>query len=300
MPIMKDSTQKNARQHPHLAGVLYLLERSTMLQSLLSFVLLVFSCSLTVAQTAPAISKSPISVYDGFEEPTLGSIWMTSLLAPGSYAIQSDIVRAGHSALRITVRPHDNSMPGTERDELAEAFPQTTRLSVPYEFSWSMYVSAEFPIVPVRLVVAQWWEWCHSSDLPCINNSPVLAVRYINGVLLITQDLNHHYNVLYQEKRELRGHWLDLRFQVRFTPQSNGFVRAWLDGKQVVDFAGATSNPENTESGYTHPIFLPFRMGLYRNAMSQPMTLYFDEYRKRQLSEDELTRPAKTASATSR
>jgi hypothetical protein len=30
------------------------------------------------------------------------------------------------------------------------------------------------------------------------------------------------------------------------------------------------------------------------------MTVYFDEYRKRQLSEDELTRPAKTASATSR
>jgi hypothetical protein len=299
---MNDSVQDPARHHLHRAGALYSLERSTIL---ISSVLLILSCSLVVAQTAPAIPKAPISVYDGFEEPTLGSIWMTALLAPGSYAIQSDIVRAGHGALRITVRPSDIFMAGspgtagTERAELLEAPPQLTRLNIPYEFSWSMYVPAEFPIVPVRLVVAQWWEWCHSSDLSCINDSPVLAVRYINGVLLITQDLNHHYNVLYKEKRDLRSHWLDLRFQVLFTPQSDGFVRAWLDGKQAVDFTGATSNPENSDSGYSHPILLPFRMGLYRNAMPEPMTIYFDEYRKRQLSEDELPRPAKTASATS-
>jgi hypothetical protein len=269
-------------------------------------VLLVGSCAAAAGQAAPAANaptnpsgnspatvpaKPPASVYDGFESPTLGPMWMTQLLAPGSYAIESDIARAGHSALRITVRPHDNAMAGaagssgTERDELLEAWPWTTRKNLPYEVSWSMYVSEDFPIVPVRLVVAQWWEWCRSADLPCINDSPVLAVRYIGGELLITQDLNHKYNVLYREKRDLRGRWLDLRFQVKFTPEPTGFVRAWLDGKQVVDFAGATSNPENATTGYGPPELLPFRIGLYRNPMPEPMTIYFDEYRKTVMEE---------------
>jgi hypothetical protein len=172
---------------------------------------------------------------------------------------------------------------GTERDELAESLLNFTRSNVPYEFSWSMYVPEDFPIVPVRLVVAQWWEYCRPGNLPCSNDSPVLAVRYIGGELLITQDLDHHFTVLYREKRDLRGRWLDLRFQVRFTPEATGFVRAWLDGKQVVDFAGATSNKENATSGYAPPVYLPFRMGLYRNVMPQPMTIYLDEYRKRVL-----------------
>ena len=269
-------------------------------------VLLIGSCAAVAGQAAPAANaptnsssnapatvpaKPPASVYDGFESPTLGPMWMTQLLAPGSYAIESDIARAGHSALRLTVRPHDNPMAGaagtsgTERDELLEAWPWTTRKNLPYEVSWSMYVSEDFPIVPVRLVVAQWWEWCRSADLPCINDSPVLAVRYIGGELLITQDLNHKYNVLYREKRDLRGRWLDLRFQVRFTPEATGFVRAWLDGKQVVDFAGATSNPENATTGYGPPELLPFRIGLYRNPMPEPMTIYFDEYRKTLMEE---------------
>lgn len=278
-----------------------------MLKSFFAFVvLLTLTCPLAIAQATPTATRAPTSAYDGFEAPTLSNIWMTTVLAPGSFAIQSDIFRAGHSALRITLHPHDIFHAGSqgdadnERDELAEAYPLTTRENVPYEFSWSMYLPADFPIVPVRLVVAQWWEWCRTGDLPCINDSPVLAVRYINGELLITQDLNRHYNVLYREKRDLRSHWLDLRFQVRFTPQSTGFVRAWLDGKQVVDFFGATSNSENDATGYKPPEFLPFKMGLYRNVMSQPMTIYLDEYQKHQLKEDELPKSTKAPSTSLR
>jgi len=272
------------------------------LSACVSAVLLVaaFSATPAAGQAAPAPNwwakwspkAPPLGAQDGFESPTLGSLWMTGLLAPGSWAVQSDIVRAGHSALRITVRPHDFYMPGnpgtsdTERDELMEAFPYWTRENVPYEFSWSMYVAKDFPVVPVRLVVAQWWEWCHASNLPCSGYSPVLAVRYIGGELLITQDLNQRYNVLYREKRDLRGRWLDLRFQVRFTPEATGFVRAWLDGKQVVDFNGATLNQENAQSGYGPPVLIPFRMGLYRNPMPEPMTIYLDEYRKSVMGQD--------------
>jgi hypothetical protein len=206
--------------------------------------------------------------------------------------MQSEVVRAGHGAVRITLHPRDVFEPGadgdtvSERDELLEASRLTSRENIAYEYSWSMYLPVDFLIAPVRLVVAQWKQDCSGTAL-CSNDSPVLAVRYVDGVLRITQSFGRsEKTVLYEEKRDLRGHWLDLRFQVRFTPQANGFVRVGLDGKQVVNFTGATANPENTATGYPTPGFYYFKMGLYRDVMPQPMTIYLDEYRKKQLPSD--------------
>ncbi|MFZ1014037.1 MAG: polysaccharide lyase [Terracidiphilus sp.] len=255
---------------------------------------LILAVSSLAAHSQP--SSAPLNIYDGFETSALSDFWETLPLAPGSAAIQSSIVRAGHSGLRITLKPHDlfeagsNGNQDSERDEILENRRLVSRENIPYEFSWSMYLPRDFPIVPVRLVVAQWKQYCGlDSAAPCSDDSPVLAVRYIGGVLYITQDIGHKYIVLYEEKRDLRGSWLDLRFRVRFTCQSIGLVQAWLDGKQVIDFRGVTANSESALTGYRSPGRFYFKMGLYRNAMSQPMTIYLDEYRKRALRADELS-----------
>ena len=49
-----------------------------------------------------------------------------------------------------------------------------------------MYFPPDFPIVPVRLVIAQWKQDCHGAA-PCDDDSPVLALRYIDGALRITR-----------------------------------------------------------------------------------------------------------------
>lgn len=238
-----------------------------------------------LAQSAP----TPVNVYDGFESPTLSNLWDTSPLEPGAVKIQSAIVRSGHSAAEITLIPGAkfevgrNGNADSERAELLEARRLVSKQDTPYEFSWSMFLPQEFPIVPVRLVVAQWKQYCPSASAPCSDDSPVLAVRYINGTIFITQDLDHKYIVLYQAKRDLRGHWLDLRFRVKFTPMSTGFVQAWLDGTKVVDYSGVTADPETAATGYPASGHFYFKMGLYRNVMQQPMTIYLDEYRKTEI-----------------
>lgn len=255
---------------------------------------------LLLLATVPALAQAlptpgaHVDVYDGFETPALSNLWETSRFTPGAIEMQSAIVRAGHGAVRITVHSRDTFEAGqngdadSERDELLEARALTAREATPYEFSWSMYFPPDFPIVPVRLVVAQWKQYCRSDTNPvCSDDSPVLAVRYIGGVLRITQDLAHKLTVLYEVKTDLRSRWLDLRFRVRFTPSTDGRIQAFLDGKQVVDFHGVTANAEDTATGYTSPGYYFFKMGLYRNVMSQPMTIYLDEYRKRQLAADE-------------
>jgi hypothetical protein len=257
---------------------------TTSLRSSTTSVFLTLASGLLLALTA-CRKPAPIDVYDGFESPTLSSLWETSRFTSGSVQMQSTIVRAGHGAASITVHPRDTFEAGqhgnadSERDELLEARKLTSREDIPYQFSWSMYLPSDFPTVPVRLVVAQWKQYCGSDSAPCSDDSPVLAVRYIAGVLLITQDIEHHHIVLYQQKRDLRGRWLDLRFP----PRSTGRISAWLDNQQVVDYTGVTANPETTATGYASPSYFYFKMGLYRNVMPQPMTAYLDEYRKRQL-----------------
>ena len=51
----------------------------------------------------------------------------------------------------------------------------------------------------------------------------------------------------------------------------------------MVDYKGVTAYPENVSTGYASPSLFYFKMGLYRDVMAEPMTIYIDEYSKRQL-----------------
>ncbi len=236
-------------------------------------------------------TTASLDVYDGFETPDLSKLWSTDRFAPGAVQMQTNIVRAGHSAVEITVRSHDKFQAGingnndNERAELLEAPKLTSKENESYEFSFSMFFPKDFPIVPVRLVIAQWKQYCPEGG-NCSDDSPVLAIRYIGGVLKITQDLQKHKTVLYQEPGEFRNRWLDFKFQTRFSTNNTGRIKAWLGEKQLVDFTGITANPENATTSYPSPSRFYFKMGLYRNVMPEPMTSYIDEYRKRQLPQN--------------
>lgn len=262
----------------------------------------IFAVAITVALTGVGAQQlataAPIDVYDGFETPALSNLWETIRFAPGAVEMQSDVVRAGHGAVKITVHPRDEFEAGqngdadSERDELLEARRFVSRENTGYEFSFSMFFPKDFPIVPTRLVIAQWKQYCpgllETAVATCSDTSPVLALRYISGELRITQDIDKRFVVLYREKGEFRGRWLDFRVQARFTPNANGRVKVWLDGNQLVDYTGVTADQENAATGYASPSVFYFKMGLYRNMMAEPMTVYIDEYRKRQLREGEL------------
>jgi len=252
--------------------------------------LLVLGTTLSPAQDPkPA---TPDDVYDGFEAPELGPVWDTSKFVPGAVTIQSDVVRAGQRAVRIALRPGDyyehgtNGDLDTERAELMESRKLISREGVPYEYAFSIFVPLDFPIVPTRLVIAQWKQYCPESA-PCSDDSPVLAIRYIGGQLRITQALGPDRRPqLYRAAQDLRGKWTDFKFHIRFAPDETGRVEAWLDDTRIVDHRGVTAYAEGPSSGYPVPSVFYFKMGMYRDAMPQPMTMYFDEYRKRVLADE--------------
>ncbi|MGA2531439.1 MAG: heparin lyase I family protein [Candidatus Aminicenantales bacterium] len=237
----------------------------------------------TLAATVPAIN-----VYDGFETARLSEAWDTSRFVPSAVTMQSDIVRAGRGAVKIVVRANDKYEAGikgnlpTERAELMEARELVSKEGDNYEYSFSMFIPPDFPLVPTRLVIAQWKQYCPGGG--CLYDSPIVAVRYASGVLRITHKTGPDQTTLYETKEELRGRWLDFIFQLRFSSGANGRIKAWLNNKQVVDYTGVNAYPENEQTGFAGPGWFYFKMGLYRDLMAEPMTIYIDEYRKKELS----------------
>jgi hypothetical protein len=259
-----------------------------------SVYLLVFGLLLLLATSvsqAETKSSPGIDVYDGFEATGLSKVWDTDRFVAGAVTIQTNIARAGHGAARITVHANEkfeagiNGNSDSERAELLEAKKLTSRENVTYEHSFSMFIPADFPIVPKRLVIAQWKQYCPEGG-NCFDDSPVLAVRYISGVLKVTQNISKKETILFEKKDEYRNRWLDFKFEVRFSTNDTGRVKAWLGDQQIVDFTGTTAYPETAETSYAHPSRFYFKMGLYRNVMAEPMTIYIDEYRKKQLPDE--------------
>jgi hypothetical protein len=229
-----------------------------------------------------------INVYDGFETASLSEVWDTSRFVPGAVTMQSDVVRAGHGAVKIVVRANEKYEAGikgnlpTERAELMEARQLVSREDGNYEYSFSMFIPPDFPIVPTRLVIAQWKQYCPSGNCPY--DSPVVAIRYASGVLKITHKTGPGQTTLYETKEEVRNRWLDFKFQIRFSTGANGRLKAWLGAKQIVDYTGVNAYPEGDQAGFSKPGWFYFKMGLYRDLMAEPMTIYIDEYRKKELS----------------
>ena len=259
---------------------------------------LVVGFSLSAAAVAQAqeirASAPVINVYDGFETPELSKQWSTDRFEPGAVTMQTNIVRAGHGAAKITVRARDkfeagiNGNKDSERAELREGTRNlVSRENSAYEYSFSEFIPTNFPIVPVRLVLAQWKQYCPEGG-NCSDDSPVVAIRYVSGVLKITHQTCPHQTTLYKSKEELRGRWLGFKFQIRFATNETGRIKAWLNDKQVVDYKGFNAYPESAATGYPSPSYFYFKMGLYRDLMAEPMTIYIDEYRKRELPENGL------------
>ena len=227
-----------------------------------------------------------INVYDSFETPGLSPLWAQDRMEPGAVVMQSAIVRSGHSAAKVTLHTGDVFEAGqgksrdTERDELREANKLVSAENKDYELKFSFFLPDSFPIVPVRLVIAQWKQRCPSGGI-CGDDSPILALRYSDGKLFVTTQIDTLQTIIYETTEEARNHWLDFTFRVRFSRSANGLVDAWLNKKQIAHYTGITCN--NDKRGYSAPSLFYFKMGLYRDVMPQPMSIYIDDYSKKEL-----------------
>jgi hypothetical protein len=226
-----------------------------------------------------------INVSDNFEALKLSNIWSTDRMVSKSFQIQSAIVRKGKHAAMITLKSGDVSEAATtkslatERDELCEKESLYSVEGPVYEYKFSMFIPDIFPIVKTRLVIAQWKQVCPGGI--CDDDSPVIAIRYVAGKLFITHHTDTGKIILYQMNDEVRNRWMDFRFRIRFSKQNNGELMAYLNDKEIINYKGVLSY--SATRGYNTKNWYYFKMGLYRDVMSEPMTIFIDEYSKREV-----------------
>jgi hypothetical protein len=228
-----------------------------------------------------------LNVYDGFETLRLNRIWTYERLERSSFEIQSDIVRSGKNAAKITLKYGDKvelnegKDKDTERDELMESRRLYAIEDIKYDYQFSMFLPDSFPILPVRLVIAQWRQDCPYCS--CKHFSPILALRYVSGRLFITLQTDSVRHELYTTNEEIRGHWLDFRFSIKFSKNKDGEIKAYMGNKEIVKYRGVTGFSEDCRILSTKNKYY-FKMGLYRDRIKQPMEIYIDEYKKTRLN----------------
>jgi hypothetical protein len=232
--------------------------------------------------------KTQTNVYDGFEGKKLSRIWSTDRMVEGAFEIQSDIVRKGRTAAKIKLKTGDvfeagnGESHGSERDELCEAKSLWAVENKEYEYQFSLFLPDSFLIVPTRLVIAQWKQKCPHDSI-CSGDSPVMAIRYVSGRLYLTLQTDTDEQAIFQTTEEIRNRWLDFKFRVRFSRDDKGEINAWLNEKQIINYKGITCY--SSKRGYTDASLFYFKMGLYRNVMPEPMTIYIDEYSKKEIED---------------
>jgi len=229
-------------------------------------------------------TKKGKKIYDGFEEKELSNIWSRRRFEKRAIEIQSKKFRKGKSAVKIILRTGDKKekcvgCKTSERDELLEKDYLWITQNQPYSYSFSLFLPKNFPIVPTRLVLAQWKQREGKNKVKV--NNPLIALRFEKKKLRVTLQTTKEKEILFATKEEIRGRWTDFKFHINFTGSKNGFLKVWINKKRVVEYYGKTAYPKS----YNHlwpPKFL-FKMGLYRDRMKKPMTAYFDEYKKEKL-----------------
>lgn len=212
---------------------------------------------------------------DGFEGQALASFWLPGDHGSGRYAagaivFSDEQARSGNQSAKITVREGDVAQRGDSGQANERAELDSGERAILNQDAWcgfSFLIPRGFPIVTTRLVISQWKQ-------SGLEGSPIVAQRFSGGRHYLTiRDLETRGS--WREAFELPsiapGRWNDMVFHTRFAHDSSGVVEVWMNGQQVARYAGPTASTRGRATFY-------HKVGLYRDRMAAPMTLYLDNY----------------------
>ena len=229
-----------------------------------------------VAPVESAEEKAELPVLrDGFEGDALAPFWLagdhgSGRYAPGAVVVTDERARSGRRSARITVCEGDVAQLGDSGQENERAELDSGKRALLGREAWCGYsflVPDGFPIVDTRLVLSQWKQ----SELP---GSPLVAQRFRGGRHYVTvrdwDELDGEFRH-YELPPIAPGRWNDMVCRVRFSRGTDGLVEIWMNGERVVRFTGTTAGSEGRD-------FFYHKLGLYRDRMAEPMTVYIDNY----------------------
>lgn len=217
----------------------------------------------------PGLASASIAFKGDFETGDLSQWDRQQSVAPDRLQVQSELVREGNHALKVTVRRGDDPINASgNRNELVR-FDGASEGSEFY-YGWSTLFPEDYPMVPNWQVFMQWH---HSGN----NGAP--PVRFALGcsaadcgapmpdtLFFIVNGKN-----VWMKTPVTRGEWHDFVLHVKWSAnRSVGFVELWYDGKLVVPKTYTRTMFSSNDTNY-------LKVGLYRDAAVQPTQVMYHD-----------------------
>lgn len=201
--------------------------------------------------------------------------------AHSAYVV-SDPVREGRFAVRFELRPGDPPANRSFRAELT--FPPDS-METERWYRWSVFLPRGFTADPIPDIIAQ-WHGVPDEDRGEPLRHPPLRVRRHDDRWELTlcsdprpafESGDHRLDTTLVLGRVEEQRWTDWLFHVRWSHGPGGYVRGWIDGAEVVRYAGPV--------GYDDRRGPFFKWGIYKPGWKSGRgprlrrVLYFDEVR---------------------
>ncbi|RAK58144.1 heparin lyase I family protein [Phenylobacterium deserti] len=78
-------------------------------------------------------------------------------------------------------------------------------------------------------------------------------------------------NVLYTDSSDIiRGHWYQMKVEIRFDPDGAGLIKVWRDGDLLVNYKGGV--------GYNDAVGPYWKMGIYREASAETLAVNYRNF----------------------
>ena len=177
--------------------------------------------------------------------------------------------RNGDYACRFEVRYLDRGYDedGNPKKVRAELGEPSVEMGSTWWYGWSSRIDPDYRAEARTFYMVQ--QWHLQAKLPPFGQ------YYENGIWKIYRNVGsdgRHGVILWQEPVP-KGQWVDWVYQVKWTYENDGFLKAYKDGELVVDYRGPTT-VEVRKGPW-------FKFGMYRGAPDlHTQIAWHDEYRR--------------------
>lgn len=253
------------------------------------FVLFVYLCTVSVFSTSMNFTQYMEDSFENgsFNVSVFGNPpqYCTGCIHSINFLNDSTFAREGNIFVRYNITSTDALVSGGYR---AELWSGNSVYGQDFWYGFSYYLPSDWVADPNTswLNLAQWHTTPDDGEIGSsppialrISNNSWLLRRYESKVSCYTPIMNSsevEYDDIYNGTNIFSdgsvGNWTDWVFNIKFSCGSDGYIKAWKNGVQVLDYTGVTA--------YNDSLGPYFKTGVYRSTnVVLDRYYYADSYR---------------------
>jgi len=246
------------------------------------------SCGFAILLAATSVSFAGSTLLQFESTFESGDLNLWEKVRTNVPVVSSERARAGRNSMKVTLDIANALLKGGERNEMkVRSDPPPMNSSQWYGFS--VFLPSNYVADSVWELIAQWYPVQDASEE--LGRQPTMAIfsndgKWSLGIKYSPDRITPMGHPSIKTKNwDVGTHqlnkWTDWVINVSWSSGSDGFIKAWIDGKVVLDYKGPTSYNDASGPVWKLGIYKgwPVGDGTLRLDKATVRTLYIDEVR---------------------